>query len=216
MRKFTAGLTAVTGAALLSIVAAHAQNGDLGSPGTADPSKVKAGTYALDAGHTLVGWRVNHFGFSDYFGLFGDVKGTLTLDPANIGASQLEVTIPVSKVVTASPGLTAHLLRDGAEGKAPDFFGSKPADAVFKSTQVRATGDNEALITGMLTLNGVTRPVSIMARFTSAGTHPRNQKETVGFKGWGRIKRSDFGINYGIGAVTDTVDLDIATAFEKQ
>ncbi|MBS1240419.1 MAG: polyisoprenoid-binding protein [Proteobacteria bacterium] len=216
MRKLHLGIAAATGAALLSIVAAQAQNGDLATPGTADASQVKAGTYVLDAGHTLVGWRVNHFGFSDYFGLFGNISGTLKLDPANIGASELNVIIPVSSITTANPGLTAHLLKDGADGKAPDFFGSKPADATFKSTQVRSTGANEALITGLLTLNGVTKPVAIMARFTGAGAHPYNKKETVGFKGWARIKRSDFGVNYGIGAVTDNVDLDISAAFEKQ
>jgi polyisoprenoid-binding protein YceI len=215
MRKIHLALAGIAGAAVLSIGAVHAQNGTLAGPGTASSAAVSAGTYTADAGHTLVQWKVNHFGFSDYFGLFGDVKGTLVLDPANIDASKVDVTIPVSKVVTASAGLTGHLLRDGQGDAAPDFFGSAPADAHFVSTQVRKTGDNQALITGDLTLNGVTKPVSIMAEFTGAGKHPFNQKETVGFKGWGRIKRSDFGINYGLQVVTDTVDLEISAAFEK-
>lgn len=218
MRKLYLGLaaTAAAGAAMVTFATVHAQNGTLAGPGTADASQVTAGTYKLDPGHTLVGWRVNHFGFSDYFGLFGDISGTLELDPADVDSAKLDVSIPVSKVVTGSPGLTAHLLRDGRDGAAPDFFGSNPADAHFVSTEVRKTGDNQALITGMLTLNGVTKPVSIMAEFTGAGKHPFNQKESVGFKGWGRIKRTDFNINFGTQVVTDTVDLDITAAFEKE
>lgn len=215
MRKSILGAAAVAGVALLSIAAVQAQNGDLAGPGTLDASKVTAGTYTADAGHTLIQWKVNHFGFSDYFGLFGDVKGTLTLDPANIGASKVDVTIPVSKVVTASPGLTGHLLKPADAGKAADFFGAAPADATFKSTSVTAKGANAATIVGDLTLNGVTKPVTIEATFAGAGKHPYNMKETVGFNGKARIKRSEFGINYGIGAVTDTVDLEIAAAFEK-
>ncbi|WP_336977533.1 YceI family protein [Altererythrobacter fulvus] len=216
MRKVQMGIAALTGAALLYVVGAQAQNGDLGSPGKADASVVTAGTYAADPGHTLVGWKVNHFGFSDYFGLFGDVKGTLKLDPANIAASSVEVTIPVGKVTTANAGLTAHLLAAGKDGKAPDFFGASPADATFKSTSVKSSGGNKATITGDLTLNGVTKPVTINAEFVGAGANPYSKKETVGFKGTARIKRSEFGINFAAPAVTDTVDLDIAAAFEKQ
>ncbi len=215
MRKIHLALAGIAGAAVLSIGVVHAQNGTLAGPGTADASAITAGTYTADPGHTLIQWRVNHFGFSDYFGLFGDIKGTLTLDPANIEASKVDVTIPVSKVVTANAGLTAHLTRDGADGKPADFFGANAADAHFVSTQVRKTGDNQAMITGDLTLNGVTKPVSFMAEFTGAGKHPFNQKETVGFKGWGRIKRTDFGVNFGTQVVTDTVDLEISAAFEK-
>lgn len=216
MRKLPIALAGLTTAALLSFTAVQAQNGTSGQPGTANASLVTAGTYSADPTHTLIAWRVNHFGFSDYFGLFGDVTGTLKLDPVKLEASQLDVTIPVSKVTTASAGLTSHLLKPGENGAAHDFFGATPADATFKSTQVRPTGNNEALIIGNLTLNGVTKPVAVMASFTGAGANPMTKKETVGFKGWARIKRSDFNIKYALPMVTDTVDLDISAAFEKQ
>lgn len=216
MRKLHIGFAAVAGAALLSMASLQAQNGTLAGPGTANASLVTAGNYALDPGHTLVSWTVNHFGFSDYFGLFGDISGTLELDPANIEASKLSVTIPVSKVTTANAGLTGHLLRDGRDGGAPDFFGSTPANATFVSTSVKKTSDTEATIEGLLTLNGVTKPVTISAKFTGAGKHPFNQKESVGFSGKTRIKRTDFNVNFGTQVVSDTVDLKISAAFEKQ
>ncbi len=216
MGRLHIGIAAMFGAALLSVSIADAQNGTLGSPGTGNSSQITAGTYSADGSHTIISWRVNHFGFSDYFGLIGNVTGTLKLDPANTDATEVEMTIPVTSITTANPALTAHLLKPGKEGAAPDFFGPTPADAIFKSTQVRSTDHDEAMITGMLTLNGVTKPVSIMASFTGAGANPYSKKQTIGFKGWGRIKRSDFGITYGIPAVTDTVDLEISAAFEKQ
>lgn len=184
-------------------------------PGQKDASRVTAGTYKADPGHSLIGWEVNHFGFNDYYGLFGDVAGTLTIDPANLNAAKVDVTIPVSKVTTASAGLTSHLLRAGKDGGKADFFGPAPADARFVSTKVVANGMT-AKITGNLTLNGVTKEVMFDAEFTGAGNNPFNKKLTVGFEAETEIKRSDFGIAYGLPMVSDEVELDISVAFEKQ
>lgn len=185
-------------------------------PGSLDRSRVTAGTYLVDSGHTLVGWRVDHFGFNDYFGIFGDVTGSLALDPANPAASRVDVTIPINPTV-ASSGLRDHLLRPGKDGKAPDFFGATPQPARFVSRTVRPGADGtSAYIIGDLTLNGVTRPVAIDARFSGAGVGPRNKAETVGFEGKALIRRSDFGIAFGIPMVSDEVELDISAAFEKK
>ena len=90
--------------ALVAVVATPivlAQGGS--APGAPDKSRVTAGTYAADPGHTLVVWEVDHFGFSKYSGIFGDVAGTLVIDPGNPAASKVDVTIPVSKVTTETP-----------------------------------------------------------------------------------------------------------------
>lgn len=183
-------------------------------PGAVDVSRVTAGTYKTDPGHTLIGWRVSHFGFNDYFGIFGDATGTLTLDPKNPNAATVDITIPVSKVTTASAGLTGHLLRAGKDGGKPDFFGPAPADAKFVSTKVEASGTT-AKITGNLTLNGVTKPVVLDTTFSGAGNNPFNKKATVGFHATTSIKRSDFGVSYAVPMVSDDVALDISVAFEK-
>lgn len=192
-----------------------AQNAPPPLPGAKDPARVTAGTYAADPGHSLIGWEINHFGFNDYYGIFGDVAGTLTIDPANPNAAKVDVTIPVANVTTASKGLTEHLLRAGKDGAKPDFFGPAPAPARFVSTSVKADG-MKATITGDLTLNGVTKPVTFEAEFTGAGANPFNKKATIGFEAETEIKRSDFGVNYGIPFVSDEVELDISVAFEKQ
>lgn len=206
------------GGALLAAPALFAQSAAPQIPGAADPARVTAGTYAADTAHSLIAFEVNHFGFNDYYGLFGDVAGTLVLDPANIAAAKVDVTIPVANVTTASKALTDHLLRAGKDGAKPDFFGPAPAPARFVSTSVKVNPKDKtmATITGNLTLNGVTKEVSFEAEFTGAGTNPFNKKQTVGFEAETEIKRSDFGVNYGIPFVSDEVELDISVAFEKQ
>lgn len=184
------------------------------APGKADPARVTAGTYTTDASHSQVGFEVMHFGFNPYFGLFGDVAGTLTIDPKKLSAAKVDVTIPVSSVVTSSKGLNEHLLRAGKDGGKPDFFGPTPAPARFVSTSVVAKG-KEAKITGNLTLNGVTKVVVLEAELTGAGTNPYSKKATVGFEAETTIRRSDFGLTTAIPFVGDEVELDISVAFEK-
>ena len=216
MRKQTITLAAA-GVAALTIGTLQAQQGGPPPiPGTMDVSRAEAGTYAADPNHTLIGWRVNHLGFSDYFGIFGGSTGTLTIDPAAPQNAKVDITVPVASVTTANPGLTGHLLKPAGESGKADFFGASPAPAHFVSTKVEPNG-TRATITGDLTLNGVTKPVVIEAEFTGAGKAmmPPN-RVTLGFEGTTTIKRSDFGVAYGIPLVSDEVELNITTAFEKQ
>lgn len=186
-------------------------------PGSKSVAAITGGTYQADAAHTLVGWRVDHLGFSPYFGLFGDITGTLVLDPKNPQAAKVDVTIPVAKVTTASAGLTAHLLKPAGDNGKADFFGAAPAPARFVSTAVHVHGADMAHISGDLTLNGVTRPVVLDAQFYGAGKAPAMMggKENVGFTAKATIKRSDFGVGYGIPFVSDEVTLDIVAAFQR-
>ncbi len=187
-------------------------------PGSKDKAAITGGSYTVDANHTLVKWEVNHFGFSPLWGLFGQITGTMQLDPKNPAASKVDVTIPVSKMATGVPGFTAHLLRDGKDGGKPDFFGSAPADARFVSTSVTVDASGEAAqIAGNLTLNGITKPVTLDVDFYGAGKAPAQMggKENVGFEAEAKIKRSDFGLGYAVPLVSDEVELTIAAAFQK-
>ena len=186
------------------------------TPGAQDPARVTAGTYALDAGHTLVDWQVSHFGFNDYIGLFGNITGTLTMDPANIEAANLTVNVPIAEVTVASAGLKDHLLRPGKDGGAPDFFGPAPGMATFTSTKVVRTGATTADITGTLTMNGKSAPVTLKAEFIGAGDNPFNKKATVGFHARAVIDRTQWGINYAVPFVGKDVTVTISAAFEKQ
>jgi polyisoprenoid-binding protein YceI len=204
---------ALTLAFLSSVAVAQAP---LSKPGSKNIAAITGGVYKADPGHTLVVWTLDHLGFTPYTGIFGDVTGTLALDPKKPSLAKVDVTIPVSKVVTASVGLTEHLLRAGKDGGTPDFFGASPADARFVSTRVEARGQ-KAKITGNLTLNNVTRPVTLEATFYGAGQTPAQMggKENVGFRASGTILRSQFGLGFGVPLVGDEVKLDISAAFER-
>lgn len=206
---------ALIAAALLSGVVV-AQQAPMTAPGSKNPAAITGGTYTADAGHTLVEWTVDHLGFTPYFGLFGNISGTLTLDPKSPASAKVDVTIPVAEVTTASAGLTKHLLKPAEAGKSADFFGAAPAPARFVSTRVTPAGQN-ARIEGNLTLNGVTRPVVLDAAFYGAGKMPAAMggKENVGFTATTTIKRSEFNVGYGIPMVSDEVKLKITAAFQK-
>jgi len=188
------------------------------APGAQDAARVTGGTYQADPHHTLVGWRVNHLGFNDYFGIFGDVTGTLTIDPKAPAEAKLDISIPIASVTVASAGLKDHLLRAPAEsGAKPDFFGANPQPARFVSTSVVVDEEgDEAKVTGNLTLNGVTKPVTLDVDFTGAGPSPMGNVETIGFEADAVIKRSDFGLGFGVPLVGDEVKLEITAAFEKK
>jgi polyisoprenoid-binding protein YceI len=186
-------------------------------PGTPDKSRVTAGNYTVDATHSMIAWRVNHLGFNDYLGLFGQLGGSMTFDPANPAATKLTATVPVSRVITMDPALTAHLLKPGADGAKPDFFGTNAADAVFVSTKVIPGADGvSAKVEGNLTLNGVTKPATFTAKFIGAGTNFFNKAPTIGFHGESTIKRSEFGLGFFAPLVADEVNLEISIAFEKK
>ena len=184
------------------------------APGQPDPARVTAGTYTADPAHTLVEFRINHMGLTDIFGLFGSITGTLMLDPAHLDQAQVAVRIPVRKILTTSQGMTEHLFLPGGFNMKPEYFGPKPADALFSSTKVVPGADGtSAAITGQLTLNGVTRPITIAARFTGAGKGLLGSALNVGFEGTTQIKRSDFGLDADMGLVGDPVELKISATF---
>lgn len=175
-----------------------------------DPAKVTAGTYAIEPGHTQIGFSVLHFGFTWYSGAFSNVSGKLSLDPKKPSASELSVTIPIASVQTTSDKLTAEL-------KDADWFdAAKFPDATFVATSVVPDAKGEATLIGNLTLHGVTKAETLKVKFLGAGVNPIDHKYTVGFDAAGTIKRSDFGVTKYVPYVGDVVRLHIAGAFEKQ
>ena len=205
MRKIVIAVALATSAAIAIPVIAQMP---MTAPGAKDASRVKAGTYTVDSAHAQIMFEVNHLGFNDYFGLFGEPIGTLTIDPANLQAASVSIEIPINKVVTSNADLNKHLL--GA-----DFFdAAKFPKATFKSTSVAVDG-NDAKITGDLTIKGITKRVVLDAEFSGAGYFAVTKKDTIGFEAETKIKRSDFGVNYGIPMVPDEVELKISVAFER-
>lgn len=174
----------------------------------ADPAAVRAGSYVLDPAHGKITWSVSHFGMSRYQGQFVELSGRLTLDPAAPERATLQVTVPLEKVGTFHEGLDAHL-------KNADFFDvPNHPQASFTSTRVERLGERQARVTGDLTLRGVTRPVSFAVTFNAAGIHPVTKRYTLGFDGQASVRRSEFGVSFGIPAISDEVRLEIEGEFQ--
>lgn len=174
-----------------------------------NPAQVKAGTYTVEPYHTQVGFTLSHLGFTEFSGVFSQVSGTLAIDPANIAGAKLDVTIPIASVLTTSTKLNEEL--QGAQW----FDAAKFPTAHFVSTKVTPIDATSAAITGDFTLHGVTRPVTLKARFVGAGVNPIDKAETVGFSVSGTIKRTEFGVSQYAPLLGDEVRLSIAGAFVK-
>lgn len=186
----------------------------LGAPALAqsvstDPAVVRAGAFRLDPSHSKITWSVNHFGFSTYVGQFGHVEGTLKLDPKNLGATALDVTVDAASLGTLNPALDNQV-------KSKNFLDvAQFATATFHATKVTRTGERTADIAGDLTLRGVTKPVTVHATFNQGGRNPVDPAYRLGFAGTAMLKRSDFGIVYLLPSLGDEVTLNIEAEFRQ-
>ncbi len=131
-------------------------------------------------------------------GSFKKVDGVLTVDAADIAKSKLTLTIDIESMTTDAEKLTAHL-------KSPDFFDAKAnPTAKFVSTAIKAgEGKDTYSITGDLTLLGKTNPVTFQAKAVTA-------EGTTTVSGQVGIKRSLWGMSYGMEKVNDEVQLTLA------
>ena len=169
--------------------------------GLALAGPVSADRYRFDKIHTQVIFFVDHLGFSKSQGEFHDYDGTFVFDPADWPGSSVEVSIRTASLDMDDPEWDNHL-----RGK--DFFdvGRFP-DMRFRSTRVERTGEHEGRVEGELTLLGVTRPVTLDIRFNKAAVHPKTGQYVAGFSGHATVKRSDFGMTYGLPFVGDDVEV---------
>lgn len=176
---------------------------------SATPASI-SGTYAFDPEHSQIVFSYNHLGLSTSRGVINGVTGTVTLDEADPTKSRVEASFPLSAIRTVAPALDAHLLSD-------DFFKGQTPDTrvTFVSTEVVRGDDDEAKVTGDLTLNGVTRPVTLEVEITEAGAHPMTGKPVAGFDIEGKINRSEFGLGAFVPAVSDEISFDIAVEAGK-
>ncbi|MCP4388236.1 MAG: polyisoprenoid-binding protein [Gammaproteobacteria bacterium] len=161
-----------------------------------------AASYTVDPGHTYVSFSINHLGFSTMRGKFDKQSGSLDYDPASKKAS---VTIEID----AASIDTGHVKRD-QHLSSPDFLNAVEHPTItFKSTKAGWSGDKLSSVSGNLTILGVSKPVMLKVNSIVCGEHPFNKKQVCGFDATGSIKRSDFGVNYGLPAIGEVLNLQI-------
>ena len=164
-------------------------------------------SYSIDPTHTYMHWEVTHLGMSNWRGQFNKNAGKFTIDRAAKTAS-VEITVQTTSVNSGDNDKGSRPRSLDEHLRTPDFFNvAEFPTMTYKSTAVKFNGDNPANIEGNLTLLGVTKPLHLNVENWKCGPHPFSKKEMCGGNASGAIKRSDFGMKFGLAAVSDEVKL---------
>ena len=164
----------------------------------------EAEKYVLDASHSQVVFSYNHLGFSTTYGMFSGFEGEVMFDQADPAASSVNVSMPVMSMFTGWEKREGHFLSG-------DFFGAEEGDMItFSSTAIEVTSDDTAKITGDLTMNDITKSVTLDAKLNKAGDHPQAGKPWAGFDATATVLRSDFGLGKFAPFVSDEVAVQIS------
>jgi len=169
-------------------------------------ARAEVETYMIDKIHSMANFKIRHL-FSKVSGTFSDVTGTIWLDRGNLEASRVDATINVYSVDTNHEKRDTHLLSQ-------DFFHVEKYPIMrFVNTSVEVTNENEGVMSGELTIHGVKRSVKMPFKILGFGPDPWGGYRS-GFEASTVLKRSDYGIDYGLGqkgggAVGDEVEINI-------
>jgi polyisoprenoid-binding protein YceI len=165
-------------------------------------------TYQIQPAHSSVNFSVKRF-FTKIPGAFARFSGTITVDRENLENNATDATIEVGSVNTNDQKRDAHL-------QTADFFLSEKFPAVsFKSKSWKKTGADTYDVAGDLTIKDVTKPVVLKTKVLGFGKGARGA-EIAGFEATTTISRSDFGVTFGKGVISDEVDIDINIESSKQ
>ena len=157
--------------------------------------------FALDPVHTRVLFFVDHAGLSRAVGTFSGAHGQLRFDPGDWSTARLEVVVPLAGLDLGDAGWQRKVL----ESEFLDAAGQP--EARFVSTRVESTGENQARVTGQLTLRGVSREVVLDVRLNALKRHPITLRRSAGFSATARLSRRDFGITAWPNVIGDEVEL---------
>ena len=174
---------------------------------TSVPSAVQsvsaaAKNFKIDPVHSFVTFKVKHKHVGYVFGRFNEMSGTVKFDEAHPATSSLQFTIRTASIDTANDTRDKHL-------RGPDFFDVKQFPVMtFKSKSTQKTRDDTYAVTGDLSIKGVTKSITAPVEHVGTATSPRGT--TTGALCTFKIKRSDYGITYGLGSLGDDVEITVA------
>ncbi len=168
-----------------------------------------ADTYEVDASHSMIIFRAKHMGVSYNYGRFNEFSGKLAIDETDAANSRIELEVKAASVDTGNEKRDQHL-------RSPDFFNAKQFPVItFKSTEVKKVDEDTLEVTGELELHGVKKSVTVEVEMTGKGKNPQGTA-IIGFETTFNIKRTDFGMAYGIGAVSDDIRITVSVEGMKK
>lgn len=159
--------------------------------------------FKIESVFSSVLFKVRHMQTANAWGRFNKIDGALDYDAADPTKSVLQITIDPKSVDTNSEKRDQHLV-------GPDFFNAKEFDKItFKSKSIKKVSDERYELTGDLTMLGVTKTVTATGEFYGEGKSPKGDK-IVGAEATFKVKRSDFGMSYGVPNIGDEVTLIVS------
>ena len=168
-------------------------------------SQNAAKTYQIDATHSAVIFRAKHLGVTYNYGRFNEFSGNITMDDTDVSKSKVEFEVKTASVDTANGKRDQHL-------RSPDFFNAKQFPVItFKSTEVSAkTGQENMLeVTGDFDLHGVKKSITVDVEITGKANVPQ-KGELIGLETTFTIKRSEYGMNFGMQGVSDDIRITVS------
>ncbi|MCL7751867.1 YceI family protein [Guyparkeria hydrothermalis] len=184
--------------------------GAIAAPVSALPITAQAAEYVIDTEgqHAFIEWRINHLGFSWLYGRFNDFEGSFEYEDGAIEDASVEVTIDMASLDSNHAERDKHL-------READFFHVKEyPEATFKSTGIESTDDG-FVITGDLTMRGVTKEIEIEAEKIGEGEDPWGGYR-AGFHGTTTLTLKDFGIDYDLGPAATTAEVTLSVEGVRQ
>lgn len=165
-------------------------------------------TFTIDGAHTLPRFSYSHFGYSTQLSRFDKTSGKIVIDrQAKTGS--VEVTVDTTSVNTGFPLFNEHI-----QGK--DFLDTATyPTATFKSTQLKFDGDKLVSADGVLTLKGISKPVTLKVTSFHCMPHPIYLKEACGANATTVVKRTEFNMGKYAPNVSDEVTIDIPVEATK-
>jgi polyisoprenoid-binding protein YceI len=166
------------------------------------------GEYELDPAHTFVYFTIEHVGYAKTLGIFRSLEGRFQYDPETRELGEVTVTINTASLDTFNEARDAHV-------RNRDFLHvSQHPEITFVANGGSAETATSGVVSGNLTILGKTRPVTLDVTLNKNAPYPfGHQRETLGLSLETSIKRSDFGMTYGVdnGLVGDVVEIFIET-----
>ncbi len=162
-----------------------------------------ADTYKIDPVHSTALFRIQHAGAGYLYGRINGPEGSINVDESDPTKTSFDVTLQAKNIDTNNPQRDTHL-------KSPTFFSAEEFPTLtFKSTAVKAAGDNKLEVTGDLTIHGQTKSITVTLDHTGTSSNPQ-MGNRIGYEGTFTIKRSDFGMSAMQGGVGDEVRIIIS------
>jgi len=158
--------------------------------------------FTLDPTHTFPSFEIRHQGVSNMRGKFNRTQGRVVLDPEG-GTGLIDVTVDAASVDTGLDDLNQKL-------RGFSFFSTDRFPEIrFLATQIEYLQGKPVAAQGELTLLGQTRPLKLEIRDYACTLQFLTRRPLCGADVHAVLRRSDFGMKFGIPLIGDEVRLAI-------